>query len=89
MTTMTQRRRALVELMAALAATAGCVLAWLAARSTAAVAPVIDGEPATTSVIYQPPMLVLSLVLALVAGVLAVLGTARWRRAPAATAERA
>ena len=59
----------------------GCVLSWLSARSTVAVAPVIDGEPMTTSVIYSPPLLVLSLILATVAGVLAVLGVARLRRA--------
>jgi NO-binding membrane sensor protein with MHYT domain len=46
-----------------------------------AVAPVVDGEPFTTSVVYSPPLLVLSLFCATVAGVLAVLGIARLRRA--------
>jgi hypothetical protein len=58
----------------------GCVLSWLAARSTVAVAPVLDGEPQTTSVVYSPPLLVLSLFLATVAGVLVVVGIARLRR---------
>jgi len=43
---------------------------------------VLDGEPQTVSVVYSPPLLVLSLVLATAAGVLAVLGIARLRRRP-------
>jgi hypothetical protein len=78
---MTSRRRAILELLLAMVAAAGCVLSWLAAQSTVAVAPVIEGEPMTTSVIYSAPLLVLSLVLATVAGVLAVLGFASLRRA--------
>ena len=77
---MTARRRAILELLLAIVAAAGCVLSWLAAQSTVAVAPVIEGEPMTTSVIYSAPLLVLSLVLATVAGVLAVLGVASLRR---------
>ena len=73
--------RARVELVLAVVAAAGCVLSWLAARSTVEVAPVLDGEPLTTSVVYSPPLLVLSLFCATVAGVLAVLGIARLRRA--------
>jgi hypothetical protein len=72
--------RAGVELVAAVVAAAGCVLSWLGASSTVAVAPVLEGEPMTTSVVYSAPLLVLSLFLATVAGVLAVLGIARWRR---------
>jgi uncharacterized membrane protein YidH (DUF202 family) len=72
--------RARIELVLAVVAVAGCVLTWLAARSTVEVAPVLDGEPLTTSVVYSPPLLVLSVFLATVAGVLAVLGVARWRR---------
>jgi hypothetical protein len=44
------------------------------------VAPVLEGEPQTTSVVYSPPLLGLSLFLATVAGVFAVLGIARLRR---------
>jgi hypothetical protein len=56
------------------------VVSWLAARSTVAVAPVLEGEPQTTSVVYSAPLLVLSLLLATVAGVLAVVGISRLRR---------
>lgn len=78
---MTARRRATIELGLALLATVGCVAAWLAAGTTTPVAPVLEGEPATTSVTYYPPLLSLSLLLAAAAGVLAVLGVARLRRA--------
>jgi hypothetical protein len=45
-----------------------------------AVAPVLENEPMTTSVVYSGPWLGLSLLLATVAGVLAVIGAARLRR---------
>jgi hypothetical protein len=72
--------RATVELVVAIVAAAGCVLSWLAASTTVVVAPVLDGEPMTSSVVYSPPLLVLSLFLATVAGVLVVVGIARSRR---------
>jgi hypothetical protein len=72
--------RARIELALAIVAAAGCVLSWLAASSTVVVALVLEGEPQTTSVAYNPLLLVLSLVLATVAGVLVVLGVARLRR---------
>jgi hypothetical protein len=72
--------RARVELMLALVAAAGCVLSWLAASTTVVVAPVLDGEPMTSSVVYSPPLLALSLFLATAAGVLVVVGIARSRR---------
>jgi len=72
--------RARIELLVALLAAVGCVVSWLAARSTVAVAPVLEGEPQTTSVVYSAPLLVLSLLLATVAGVLAVVGISRLRR---------
>ncbi|MBE1551243.1 ABC-type antimicrobial peptide transport system permease subunit [Mycobacterium sp. OAS707] len=71
--------RARIELLLAVAAAIGCVLSWLAASSTVVVAPVLEGEPQTTSVVYSPPLLGLSLLLATVAGVLAVLGIAALR----------
>lgn len=77
-------RRAAAELLLAVCAAVGCVLSWLAARSEVVVAPVIEGEPATTSLEYYPPLLTLSLLLATVAGVLLVLGVSRLRRASAA-----
>ena len=72
--------RAKLELVLAVVAAVGCVLSWLGASSTVVVAPVLDGEPQTMSVVYSPPLLVLSLLLATVAGVLAVVGIARLRR---------
>jgi hypothetical protein len=44
------------------------------------VAPVTEGQPSTVSVVYDPPMMVLGLVLATVAGVLVILGVAGLRR---------
>jgi hypothetical protein len=72
--------RARIELLVAVIAAVGCVVSWWAASSTVAVAPVLEGEPQTTSVVYSPPLLVLSLLLATVAGVLAVVGISRLRR---------
>ncbi len=72
--------RARVELVLAVVAAVGCVLSWLSAGSTVMVAPVVDGEPKTTSVVYSPPLLVLSLFLATIAGVLVVVAIARLRR---------
>jgi hypothetical protein len=69
-----------VELVLAVVAAVGSVLSWLAASSTVVVAPVLDGEPPTTSVVYSAPLLVLSLFLATLAGVLIVVGVARLRR---------
>lgn len=74
------RRRAVLELVVAVVAAVGCVLSWVAAMSTVEVAPVLDGEPATTAVSYSAPLLVLALALAGLAGVLTVLAIARLRR---------
>ncbi|KHO25093.1 hypothetical protein [Mycolicibacterium setense] len=74
------RRRAVLELVVAVVAAVGCVLSWIAAMSTVEVAPVLDGEPATTAVSYSAPLLVLALALAGLAGVLTVLAIARLRR---------
>ena len=68
-------------LVVAVLAAVGSVVSWLAASSIADVAPVIPGEPVKTSVLYDPSLIMLSLLLAALAGVLAVVGTARWRRA--------
>ena len=68
-------------LVVAVLAAVGAVVSWLAASSIADVAPVIPGEPVKTSVLYDPSLIMLSLLLAALAGVLAVVGTARWRRA--------
>lgn len=73
--------RAVAELTLAVAAAVGCAASWGHASYLVLVAPVTDGEPVTTSVTYFPQMLLLALLLATVAGVLAVVGTARLRRA--------
>jgi ABC-type spermidine/putrescine transport system permease subunit II len=75
-------RRAVIELLLALVAAVGCVLSWRASISTVDVPPILDNEPWTTSLVYSPSLLTLSLLLATVAGVLAVLGVARLRRPP-------
>ena len=77
---MTDRRRAVIELVLGVLAAVGCVVSWLQSRSTVEVAPIADGQPATTSVTYYAPLLVAALVLATVAGVMVVIGVARLRR---------
>ncbi|OBB01318.1 hypothetical protein A5662_13885 [Mycobacteriaceae bacterium 1482268.1] len=79
---MTARGPAVVELALAVAALAGAVWSWFGAQSLVTVAPILSGEPQTTSVAYSPPLLVLMLVLATTAGILAVDGVARLRRNP-------
>lgn len=74
------RARGIVQLVLALVAAVGSVLSWMASMSTVQVPPIIEGEPLTTSLIYSPPLLTLSLLSATVAGVLAVLGVMRLRR---------
>ncbi|GAT15642.1 hypothetical protein [Mycolicibacterium thermoresistibile] len=70
----------MVLLVLALGCAAGAVAGWVAAGSTVLVAPVLDGEPETTSVVYSAPLLTLALMSATAAGVLTVLGVARLRR---------
>ncbi len=78
---MSNKRGATVELALAVVAAVGAVLSWFGAQTvvTVTVAQVLEGEPPTTSVAFSPPMLVLMLLLATVAGVLAVDGIARLR----------
>jgi hypothetical protein len=75
------RRTALVQLAVAAVALVGAVASWLAAGSTEQVPPIIDGQPALSTTVYYAPLLVLALALLTAAGVLAVLGFARLRRA--------
>jgi hypothetical protein len=75
------RRWAIVELILACAAVVGCAISWSGVRSTVAVAPVADGQPVTTSVVYDPSLLLVTLLLAAAAGMLAVIGAAGLRRA--------
>lgn len=78
---MRARLCAVIELLLACAAAVGCAVTWSAVRSAVAVAPVRKDHPATMSVVYDPSMLLLTLLLAAVAGMLAVIGIARLRRA--------
>ena len=72
---------AIVELILACAAVVGCAISWSGVRSQVAVAPVADGQPVTTSVVYDPALLLVTLLLAAAAGMLAVIGAAGLRRA--------
>jgi len=80
------RFRAVLELVLAVAAVAGCAFSWSAVRSTVEVAPVAKDQPVTTAVVYDPSLLLLTLLLATAAGMLAVVGIARLRRAGRHTA---
>ena len=57
-----------IELVLAVVAAAGSVWCWLASQTTVTVAPILPGEPQTTSVVYSPPLLFLMLLLATVCG---------------------
>ena len=74
------RFRAIVELLLACAAVAGCAISWSAVRSTVEVAPVAKGQPVTTALVYDPSLLLLTLLLATAAGMLLVVGITRLRR---------
>ena len=77
---MIARYRALVELGLACAALVGAAVSWAHARHTVGVAPIADGQPFTTSLVYDPQLLLLTMVLITTAGVLEVVGVARlWR----------
>jgi len=69
-----------VQLVLAVLAVWASVASWSGVRTVVDVAPVADGQPATTSIAYYPPMMVLTLVLATAAGIFAVLGVAGLRR---------
>ena len=62
------------------AALVGAGLSWSYAHRTVGVAPIADRQPFITSVVYDPQLLLLTLVLLTTAGVLAVVGLARLRR---------
>lgn len=74
------RRRAALELVLAGLFLVGAVFSALNVRSVVDVAPIIEGERATTSIDYDPPMLVLTLMLVAAAAVLVIVAVARWRR---------
>jgi hypothetical protein len=74
------RFRAGLELVLALAALAGAGVSWLHARHWVGVAPIADGQPSTSSLVYDPQQLLLAMLLLTLAGVLLVVGAARLRR---------
>jgi hypothetical protein len=74
------RRRAVIELAVAAVALVGAVFSGLSVSDVVTVAPIIAGEPSTTSVVFRAPWLSLTLLLVTAAGVLIVLAVARWRR---------
>jgi cell division protein FtsX len=79
--------RAFVELGLACAAAVGAGVSWSHARYTQSVAPIADGQPVTTALVYNPQLLLLTLVLVTAAGVVVVAGMARVlreRRGPGA-----
>jgi hypothetical protein len=76
----TAGRRAAVELALACLAIAGAVWSGLNVAAVVDVPPITEGQPATTSVDYHPPVLVLTLLLVTVAAVLVIVAVARWRR---------
>lgn len=78
---MTAGYRAVIELVVAVAALAGSGVSWMRSHHTVSVAPIAEGQPFTTSMVYDPQLLLLTLVLLTTAGVLAVVGAARLRRA--------
>jgi uncharacterized membrane-anchored protein len=74
------RFRAILAICLALAAAAGAAMTWLSSRHTVSVAPITDGQPSTVSLVYDPQLLLLTMLLAIAAGVLVVLGVAAlWR----------
>jgi len=75
-----KQRRHLVYLLLAVMAGAGAALCWSGVWSLVDVPPIADGEPATVSIVYHPPLLVITWLLATTAGVLTVLGVAGLRR---------
>jgi hypothetical protein len=76
---MRQPVRHTVQLVMGVVAIAAAVLGWLQVTSLVDVPPVTEGQPATVSVVYDPPLMMLSWLLATVGGVLAVLGAAGLR----------
>ena len=72
--------RHVVQLLLASIAAVGAAVVWSQVRSWADVPPIIDGQPATVSVVYDPPQMMLAWLLATLAGVLVVLAVSGLRR---------
>ena len=75
------RLRGTILLVLAVVAAAGGVVSWLTASSAAQAEPIIASEPSMATVVYDPSLIVLAVLLATVAGVCAVLGVTALRRA--------
>lgn len=69
-----------IQLILAVFALVGAVASWSQVHRVVDVEPIADGEPATTSLAYYPPLMLLTMVLVTAAGVLIVLGIAGLRR---------
>jgi len=68
------------QLVLAALAAIGAVVSWAQVTSMVDVPPLADGQPATVSVVYDPPLMMLTWLLVTSAGVLAVLGVSGLRR---------
>ncbi|MEI7716070.1 MAG: hypothetical protein WCI78_08270 [Mycobacterium sp.] len=66
--------RAWIELTAAVLALLGAGACWLDSQHTVPVAPVAEGQPVTTSLVYDPALLLLTMLLLATGGMLAVAG---------------
>lgn len=69
-----------IQLVFAVLAGVAAVVCWLNITSLVDIPPITDGQPATVSVVYDPPLMFLAWFLGTTAGVLAVLGVAGLRR---------
>lgn len=78
----TSRARHIAQLVLAVAAAVGGGVCWSHIRRWVDVAPIMEGQPATVSVVYDPPLMMLAWLLATAAGVLVVLGVSGLRRRP-------
>lgn len=69
-----------MQLVVAVLAGVAAALLWPSISTPVDVAPVTEGQPATVSIVYHAPVLLLVWLLATTAGVLVVLGVAGVRR---------
>jgi hypothetical protein len=74
------RTKHIGQLVLAAIAAVGAAGCWSQVRSWVDVAPITDGQPPTVSVVYNPPLMMLSWLLATAAGVLLVLSISGLRR---------
>lgn len=81
-----RRSKHVLQLVLAALAAAAAAVCWAHVRTLVDVAPITEGQPGTVSVVYNPPLMMLSWLLLTAAGVLAVLGVAGLRRSAATVA---